>query len=89
MPIVHVSETEPFDVALRRFKRVCEKAGILGEVRRKERYVKPTKQRQQKMKAAVKRYQKKLSKENMSMQGVDYTKRLKTVFTHTKATAAE
>ncbi|MBP8118979.1 MAG: 30S ribosomal protein S21, partial [Shewanella sp.] len=29
MPIIKVRENEPFDVALRRFKRSCEKAGIL------------------------------------------------------------
>ncbi|MBT5197245.1 MAG: 30S ribosomal protein S21, partial [Gammaproteobacteria bacterium] len=29
MPYVKVKENEPFDVALRRFKRSCEKAGIL------------------------------------------------------------
>ena len=33
MPYVKVKENEPFDVALRRFKRSCEKAGILAEVR--------------------------------------------------------
>ena len=32
MPSVRVKENEPFDVALRRFKRSCEKAGILAEV---------------------------------------------------------
>ena len=30
MPIVKVRENEPFDVALRRFKRSCEKAGVLS-----------------------------------------------------------
>ncbi|MEQ9508753.1 MAG: 30S ribosomal protein S21, partial [Alloalcanivorax xenomutans] len=34
MPQVKVKEGEPFDVALRRFKRSCEKAGVLSEVRR-------------------------------------------------------
>jgi small subunit ribosomal protein S21 len=29
MPFVRVKENEPFDVALRRFKRSCEKAGLL------------------------------------------------------------
>ena len=29
MPVIKVRENEPFDVALRRFKRSCEKAGIL------------------------------------------------------------
>ena len=35
MPVVK-KENEPFDVALRRFKRSCEKAGVLSEVRRRE-----------------------------------------------------
>ncbi len=42
MPVIKVRENEPFDVALRRFKRSCEKAGILSEVRRSESYEKPT-----------------------------------------------
>ena len=31
MPTIRIKENEPFDVALRRFKRSCEKAGILSE----------------------------------------------------------
>ena len=42
MPTVKVRENEPFDVALRRFKRSCEIAGILAEVRRREYYEKPS-----------------------------------------------
>ena len=38
MPNVRVKENEPFETALRRFKRGCEKAGILAEVRRREFY---------------------------------------------------
>ena len=41
MPAVKVKENEPFDVALRRFKRSCEKAGLLAEVRKREHYEKP------------------------------------------------
>jgi ribosomal protein S21 len=41
MPAVKVKENEPFDVALRRFKRSCEKAGVLAEVRSREFYEKP------------------------------------------------
>jgi len=52
------------DVALRRFKRSCEKAGILSEVRRRESYEKPTWERKRKKAAAVKRAAKKLSREN-------------------------
>lgn len=59
MPSVKVRENEPFDVALRRFKRSCEKAGVLSEIRRREFYEKPTTIRKRKMAAAVKRCQKK------------------------------
>ena len=58
MPVIKVRENEPFDVALRRFKRSCEKAGILSEVRRRESYEKPTWERKRKKAAAVKRAKK-------------------------------
>ncbi|AAZ24173.1 MULTISPECIES: 30S ribosomal protein S21 [Colwelliaceae] len=64
MPVIKVRENEPFDVALRRFKRSCEKAGILSEVRRRESYEKPTWERKRKKAAAVKRAAKKVSREN-------------------------
>jgi small subunit ribosomal protein S21 len=38
MPIVRVKENEPFDVALRRFKRAVEKTGLLTELRAREFY---------------------------------------------------
>ena len=63
MPNVRVKDNEPFEIAIRRFKRACEKAGILAEVRRREFYEKPTKERKRKMAAAVKRTQKKVSRE--------------------------
>ena len=63
MPSVKVRENEPFEVAMRRFKRSCEKAGILAEVHRREYYEKPTQVRKRKAAAAVKRYQKKLAKQ--------------------------
>jgi len=68
MPSVKVKDSEPFDVALRRFKRSCEKAGVLAEVRRREHYEKPTSVRKRKAAAAVKRHMKKLSRENRRMQ---------------------
>ncbi|MCW5589466.1 MAG: 30S ribosomal protein S21 [Legionellales bacterium] len=64
MPTVRVRDNEPFDVALRRFKRACEKAGILSEMRRREFYEKPTQVRKRKAAAAVKRYIKKATREN-------------------------
>ena len=64
MPSVKVKENEPFDVALRRFKRSCEKAGVLSDVRRREFYEKPTAVRKRKAAAAVKRHLKKLQRES-------------------------
>ena len=61
--VVNSEVNEPFEIALRRFKRSCEKAGILAEVRRREFYEKPTQERKRKMAAAVKRTQKKVSRE--------------------------
>jgi len=64
MPQVKLKENEPFDVALRRFKRSCEKAGILSEVRRREFYEKPTAVRKRQKAAAVKRSAKKRTRED-------------------------
>ncbi len=63
MPSVRVKENEYFDAALRRFKRACEKAGILTELRRREYYEKPTQERKRKAAAAVKRNMRRLSRE--------------------------
>jgi small subunit ribosomal protein S21 len=63
MPSVKVRENEPFEYALRRFKRSCEKAGILAETRRREYYEKPTQERKRKAAAAVKRNMRRLSRE--------------------------
>ena len=60
MTTIRVKENEPFDVALRRFKRACEKAGVLTELRRREFYEKPTQERKRKLAAAVKRHHKRL-----------------------------
>jgi small subunit ribosomal protein S21 len=63
MPTIRVKENEPFEVAIRRFKRACEKAGILAEVHRREFYEKPTAVRKRKAAAAVKRHMKKVARE--------------------------
>lgn len=64
MPSVQVKDNEPFDVALRRFKRTCEKAGVLTEARRREHFDKPSQVRKRKAAAAVKRHLKKISRQN-------------------------
>lgn len=66
MPIVRLKENENPDIALRKFKRACEKAGILSELRKREFYEKPTTERKRKAAAAVKRLQKKLQKETQT-----------------------
>jgi len=63
MPSVRVKENEPFDFALRRFKRSCEKAGVLAEVRARQHYEKPTSIRKREKAAAVKRQQKKVMRQ--------------------------
>ncbi len=63
MPNVKVRENEPFEFALRRFKRTCEKAGVLAEVRKREFYEKPTQERKRKRAAAVKRHLRRVSRD--------------------------
>lgn len=67
MPAVKLKENETFDIALRRFKRACEKAGVLSDVRRREFYEKPTWIRKRKAAAAVKRHAKKVQREQRKM----------------------
>ena len=65
MPSVKVRDNEPFEYALRRFKRSCEKAGVLAETRRREYYEKPTQERKRKAAAAVKRNLRRLARETI------------------------
>ena len=65
MPSVKVRDNEPFDFALRRFKRACEKAGVLAESRKRQYYEKPTQERKRKKAAAVKRLQRRVAKEGI------------------------
>ncbi len=55
MPSIKIRTNESFDIGLRKFKRACEKAGIITEVRKREFYEKPTAARKRKAAAAVKR----------------------------------
>lgn len=63
MPAVRIKDNEDPEIGLRRFKRACEKAGILTELRRREHYEKPTTVRKRKAAAARKRHIKKLQRE--------------------------
>ncbi|UCE86675.1 MAG: 30S ribosomal protein S21 [Deltaproteobacteria bacterium] len=62
MALIKVKENESFESAMRRFKKQCEKAGVLSEVRRREFYDKPSVRRKKKAIASRKRALKKLKR---------------------------
>ncbi len=62
MPIVKVKDNEPFEVAMKRFKKQVEKAGVLTELRRREYFDKPSIRKKKKQAAARKRALKKLKR---------------------------
>ncbi len=55
MPGIQIRDGESFEAAMRRFKKQCEKAGILSEVRKREHYEKPSIKKKRKAVAARKR----------------------------------
>ena len=55
MPAVRVKQNEPFESALKRFKKQCEKAGILSEIKKREHYEKPSVKKKRKAMAARKK----------------------------------
>ena len=55
MSTIKVGENESIDRALRRFKRKCSRDGIIGDLRRKEHYEKPSVRKKKKSEAARKR----------------------------------
>ena len=62
MPVIKVKDNESFEVAMKRFKKQVEKAGILTELRRREYFDKPSVRRKKKAAAARKRALKKLKR---------------------------
>lgn len=63
MPLIKVREDESLENALRRFKRKCEKSGILTEIKKRQHYEKPSVKRKRKALAARKKLLKRLSQE--------------------------
>ena len=59
---IRVRDTESFEQAFRRFKKSCEKSGLLSEVKKREHYEKPSVRRKKKSIAARKRLIKKMKK---------------------------
>ncbi|MGD9590886.1 MAG: 30S ribosomal protein S21 [Candidatus Berkiella sp.] len=63
MPGIKVRDNEGFDSAIRRFKRVVEKSGILSEMRRREFHETPSEKKKRALAAAIKRFRKKQMRE--------------------------
>ena len=55
MPYVRVRESDSFENALKKFKKQCEKEGILSEVKKREHYDKPSVKKKKKAIAARKK----------------------------------
>lgn len=55
MPVVRIRENESFENALKKFKKQCEKEGILSEIKKREHYDKPSVKKKKKAIAARKK----------------------------------
>jgi len=63
VPVVYVKDEESFENALRRFKRKCEKAGVLTELKKRQYFEKPSVKRKRKQLQAKKKGLRKLLEE--------------------------
>jgi len=63
MPLIKVREDESLENALKRFKRKCEKSGILTEIKKRQHYEKPSVKKKRKALAARKKLLKRLAQE--------------------------
>jgi small subunit ribosomal protein S21 len=58
-----VKEGENLESALKRFKRKCQKSGIISELKKRQHYEKPSTRRKRKALAARKKLLKRLAQE--------------------------
>ena len=58
MPVITVHNDESLEKAIRRFKRKCERSGVLREVRDRRHHEKPSIKKKRKAAAARKRVRK-------------------------------
>jgi len=63
MPLVIIKEGESLENALRRFKRKCQKSGIISELKKRQHYEKPSIRKKRKALAARKKLLKRMSQE--------------------------
>lgn len=64
MASIIVRDNESFESALRRFKKVCEREGLLSEYRRHQHFEKPSERRKRKVLAARRKLLKKVSQQS-------------------------
>jgi small subunit ribosomal protein S21 len=55
VPSIRLRDNEPFEAALRRFKKSIEKEGVLSDVKKREHYEKPSVKKKKKAIAARKK----------------------------------
>ncbi len=58
MPGVRIRENEPFERALRRFTKACEKAGLMSDIKKHQHFEKPSERRKRKLNAARRKMRK-------------------------------
>ncbi|MCX7835442.1 MAG: 30S ribosomal protein S21 [bacterium] len=61
MPYIKVRDNETFERAYRRFTKSCEKSGLMAEIRKHERYEKPSEAKKRKSAAARRKLRKAMS----------------------------
>jgi len=69
MPYIKIREGENFDRAFRRFTKSCEKCGLMAEIRKHQRYMKPSEARKRKSAAARRKIKKMIRMQRRSMMG--------------------
>ena len=52
MPGILIKADEPFEKAMRRFKKVCEKSGVISDMKKHQRFEKPSERKKRKINAA-------------------------------------
>ena len=52
LPSVFINENESFENAIKRFKKKCEKAGILSDIKKHQHFEKPSDRKKRKQNAA-------------------------------------
>ncbi|HOZ20585.1 MAG TPA: 30S ribosomal protein S21 [bacterium] len=58
MPGVRIRENEPFERALKRFTKACEKAGLMSDIKKHQHFEKPSERRKRKLNAARRKMRK-------------------------------